>query len=193
MARKKIKKEYIKKENDLKETKNEKKEEKSEETLLKKYENLQNEYNALKDKYLRTVAEFENFRRRSLAEKSDWIKYANEKLILKICEVLDNFERALSNETEENQFDAFKKGVELIYNQLQDIIKKEGVEKIEALNKEFDPKYHEALAHIPSEEDENKVVAIIQNGYKMKDKVIRPVRVAVSNGQKPEKPKEEKE
>ncbi len=193
MARKKIKKEDIKKENDLKETKNEMKEEKSEETLLKKYENLQNEYNALKDKYLRTVAEFENFRRRSLAEKSDWIKYANEKLILKICEVLDNFERALSNETEENQFDAFKKGVELIYNQLQDIIKKEGVEKIEALNKEFDPKYHEALAHIPSEEDENKVVAIIQNGYKMKDKVIRPVRVAVSNGQKPEKPKEEKE
>ncbi len=163
---------------------------KQEETLEEKYKNLQEEYDKLKDKYLRTVAEFENFRKRSIAEKSDWIKYATENLILKICDVLDNFERALSDETKKDQFEAFKKGIELIYNQLSDIIKKEGVEKIEAIDKEFDPKFHEALAHIPSEKEENKIVAVIQNGYKMKDKVIRPVRVAVSNGQKPQKPKD---
>ncbi len=165
--------------------------EKKEVSCEEKYKQLQEEYDKLKDKYLRTAAEFENFRRRSISEKSDWIKYANEKLILKICDVLDNFERALNNKTEKDQLDAFKKGVELIYNQLSDIISKEGVTKIDALNKDFDPRYHDALAHIPSEEKENKVVAVIQNGYIMKDKVIRPAQVAVSNGQKPEKPKEE--
>ena len=167
--------------------------EKQEKTLSieEKYEKLQEEYNKLKDRYLRTVAEFENFRRRSIAEKADWIKYANESIILKICDVLDNFERALSDKGKKDQFDAYKKGIELIYNQLSDIVEKEGVQKIEALDKEFDPKFHEALAHIPSEKEGNKIVAVIQNGYKMKDKIIRPVRVAVSNGQKPEKPKEE--
>jgi len=125
---------------------------------------------------LRTVAEFENFRRRSLEEKSSWIKNATQRLVLEICNVLDNFERALHSEMKDANGESFKKGVEMIYQQLEDVLKKEGVQKIDALEKDFDPNFHEALAHIPSELEENKVAAIIQNGYLMNDKVIRPAR-----------------
>jgi molecular chaperone GrpE len=144
-------------------------------SLKKKLEELQ-------DKYLRTAAEFENFRRRSISEKSDWIKNANQRLVLELCDVLDNFERALHPDIEKNR-QSFEKGIELIFQQLANLLKKEGVEKIDALGEEFDPNIHEALAHIPSEMEENKIAAVIQNGYLMNKKVIRPARVAVSNGE----------
>ena len=140
----------------------------------------------MKDKWVRVAAEFENFRRRSTEEKSTWIKNATERLVLEVCDVLDNFERALHPELEKTEMEAFQKGIELIYQQLDNIIKKEGVEKIDTNEQLFDPNVHEALAHIPSELEENKIVAVIQNGYKMNKKVIRPARVAVSNGIKPE-------
>jgi len=162
-----------------------KKETKKKLSWKEKYEMSVEENEKMKDKYLRTVAEFENFRRRSLQEKSSWIKNATERLVLEICNVLDNFERALHPDLNDAESDSFKKGVELIYQQLEDVLKKEGVKKIEALGKDFDPNFHEALAHIPSELEENTVAAIIQNGYLMNDKVIRPARVAVSNGEKP--------
>jgi len=140
----------------------------------------------LHDKYVRAAAEFENFRKRNIAEKSDWIKNATQRLVIELCDVMDNFERALHPEVEKNR-ESFEKGIELIFQQLENVMKKEGVKKIEALKEEFDPNFHEALAHIPSELEENKVVAVIQNGYTMNDKVIRPARVAVSNGEIPEK------
>jgi len=139
----------------------------------------------LRDKYIRAAAEFENFRKRNIAEKSNWIKNATERLVIELCDVVDNFERALNPENAKNR-ESFEKGIELIFQQLENVLKKEGVKKIEALEEEFDPNFHEALAHIPSDLEENKVVAIIQNGYTMNDKVIRPVRVAVSNGEKAE-------
>ena len=160
-------------------------EEKKELTLEEKHTQLEQEFQQMKDKWLRTAAEFENFRRRSISEKSNWIKNANERIILEFCDVLDNFQRALDQETEKNHDKGFRKGVELIYKQFNDVLKKEGVTRIDALYKEFDPIYHEALARIPAEQDENVVAAIIQNGYIMNDKVIRPVKVAVSNGEKP--------
>jgi len=135
-----------------------------------------------KDKYLRTMAEFENYRRRTIAEKADWIRQATRDLALHICDVLDNFERALVQAAIEDRESPFGKGIVLIEKQLVTALEKEGVKKIEALGEEFDPEFHEALAHIPSEYEENIVAAIIQNGYTMHDKVIRPVRVAVSNG-----------
>ncbi|MCK4311709.1 MAG: nucleotide exchange factor GrpE [Candidatus Cloacimonetes bacterium] len=158
-------------------------------TLTEKYKQLQNEYEELKDRWIRGAAEFENFRKRTFAEKADWIKNATERLVLELCDVVDNFERALHPEVEKNR-EVFEKGVKLIFQQLEMVLKKEGVKKIDALGKEFDPNFHEALAHIPSELEENKIVAIIQNGYTMNEKVIRPVRVAVSNGEKPKKSKE---
>ncbi|MDO9577668.1 MAG: nucleotide exchange factor GrpE [Candidatus Cloacimonadales bacterium] len=147
---------------------------------------LEIELAELKDKYIRAAAEFENFRKRNISEKSNWIKNANERIVLDLCDVIDNFERALHPEVEMNR-ESFEKGIKLIFQQLNNLLKKEGVEKLEALGKEFDPEFHDALAHIPSELEENTVIAIIQNGYKMNNKIIRPVRVAVSNGEKPEK------
>lgn len=148
---------------------------------------LEKEIKKLKDRNLRTMAEFENFRRRSSSEKSSWIKNATQRLVLEVCDVLDNFERAIQSGVEEHNFKSFFDGVQMIYNQLENVLKKEGVEKIEAEKKNFDPNYHEALAHVPSKLKEGKITAIIQNGYKMNNKIIRPAKVAVSNGQKPEK------
>ena len=81
---------------------------------------------------------------------------------------------------------AYKKGVELIFQQFLNILKKNDTVKIDVLHKDFDPKYHEALASVPSKEPENKVVAVIKNGYMIGEKLIRPSQVAVSNGQEPE-------
>ncbi len=157
-----------------------------EQSLEEKISSLEKEVLEWKDKYLRSIAEFENYRRRSIQEKSDWIRLSTEKLALGICDVMDNFERALVQVGQEHLEDTMIKGFVLIEQQLRSVLAKEGVKKIEALGKEFDPSYHEALAHIPSDFDENVVAAVIQNGYTMNDKLIRPVRVAVSNGIKPE-------
>jgi molecular chaperone GrpE len=146
---------------------------------------LQQELETMKDKYLRNAAEFENFRRRSIQEKSQWIKNATQRLVLELCDVNDNFERALITHDDHKQNGSFEEGIRLIYQQISTILEKEGVKKIEALEADFDPQFHEALAQIPSELEENKIAAVIQNGYTMNDLVIRPARVAVSNGQKP--------
>jgi len=157
-----------------------------EDSFEQELEKLETERDEFKDKWLRTLAEFDNFRKNTLKEKSDWMKYSNEKIVLEICEVFDNFERAFSVELNSEGFEAFKKGIELIYQQIETLLKRNNVTKIDCLEKEFDPNFHEALAHIPSELDENMIAAVIQNGYRMKEKVIRPARVAVSNGVKPE-------
>jgi molecular chaperone GrpE len=143
---------------------------------------LETEIREWKDKYLRSMAEFDNYRRRTNEEKSDWIKRATEKLALQICDVLDNFERALMQVKDEQKEDSFIKGILMIEQQLKSALEKEGVKRIEALGQEFDPKMHEALATIASQYEEDKVAAIIQNGYTMHDKLIRPVRVAISTG-----------
>ncbi len=145
---------------------------------------IKQELTEYKDKYLRSMAEFENYRRRSITEKADWIRHATKELALHICDVVDNFERALQQAKPEDLESGFAKGVIMIEKQLVNALEKEGVKKIEALGDEFNPEQHDALAHIPSEYEENKVAAIIQNGYTMHDKVIRPARVAVSNGNK---------
>jgi len=145
---------------------------------------LEQELEQMKDKYLRSMAEFENYRKRSISEKAEWIRHATKQLALEICDVVDNFERALMQAKPEDIESPFGKGIVLIEKQLAKALEKEGVKKIEALGEQFNPEYHEALAHIPSDYEENLVAAIIQNGYTMHDKVIRPVRVAVSNGNK---------
>ena len=168
-------------------------EEKEENKVEKELEKVTKERDEFKNKYIRLYAEFENFRKRSFSEKADWIKNANERLILEICDVYDNFQRALENGVEKHQFESFKKGVELIYQQIGNILKKESVEKIDAFEQDFDPNIHEALAHIPSDLEKDKVSAIIQNGYKMNNKIIRIAKVAVSNGEKIENKTEKKE
>lgn len=168
-----------------------KKKQERELTLPEKYDLLLKEKEEFKDKWVRNAAEFENFRRRTISEKSDWIKNATERIVLELCDVVDNFERAVHPETEKNR-ESYEKGIELIFQQLNGVLKKEGVEKIEAMGEEFDPQFHEALAHIPSELEDNKIAAVIQNGYTMNSKVIKPARVAVSNGEIPQDTKTKK-
>ena len=153
-----------------------------EEQKTDKIQELEQEIAEWKDKYLRCMAEFENFRKRSIAEKADWIRLATQKFALEICDVLDNFERAILQGSEEEKSTPFGKGVLMIEQQLRKALEREGVRKIEALGQPFNPEFHDALAHIPSDLENNTVAAIIQNGYTMHDKVLRPVRVAVSNG-----------
>jgi molecular chaperone GrpE len=135
-----------------------------------------------KDKYLRCMAEFENFRKRSHQEKADWIKLATQKLALDICDVADNFERAMIQASPEELESSFGKGISMIEKQLIQTLEKEGIKRMEVLGLAFDPEYHDALAHIPSDYEENTIAAVIQNGYTMHEKVIRPARVAVSSG-----------
>ena len=163
----------------------------SEEPKANKIEELEKEIAEWEDKYLRCMAEFENFRKRTLSEKADWIKLATQKFALEICDVLDNFERAIQQGSEEEKSTPFGKGVLMIEQQLRKALEKEGVKKIEALGEPFNPEFHEALAHIPSDQEENTVTAIIQNGYTMNGKVLRPVRVVVSNGLKINKESQE--
>ena len=157
-----------------------KKEKVKKEDLIAK---LEEERDDFKDKWLRTLAEFENFRKNTQKDKQDWIKYSNEKIILDLCDVLDNFERALGTEINSKNFSSYVKGVELIFQQLNTVLKKHDVVKLECLGKEFDPNFHEALSTIPSKEPEDTIVAVIQNGYMIGERLIRPSRVAVSNGE----------
>ncbi len=144
---------------------------------------LEKEKDEFKDKYIRSVAEFDNYRKQNMKDRADWIKNATEKLVLELIDVYDDFERSLNIDIGENfNQDAYLLGVKQIFLKFENLLKKEGVSKVEAQGAEFDPVYHEALAYIPSELDENKIAAIIQNGYTMNNKLIRPVKVAVSKG-----------
>ncbi len=153
-------------------------------SIREKARTLEAEIADWKDKYLRSMADFDNYRRRSQEEKSDWIKRASEKLALSICDVWDNFDRALMQLNPEQKEDSFVKGIILIDQQLKSALEREGVKRIEAVGEEFDPNLNEALTHIPSDYEEGIVAAVIQNGYLMNDKLIRPARVAVSSGLK---------
>ncbi len=150
---------------------------------------LEKDVNTYKQKQLMTLAEFENFRRRNQEERIRWIKNATEKISLELCDVLDNFERALDTAQNAPEYESLHKGVEMIFDQLENVLKQEGVTKIESMGKEFNPEFCEALAHIPSPLPKDTIAAVIKNGYMMNDKLMRPAQVAVSNGVNPEETK----
>lgn len=132
-----------------------------------------------KDKYLRLLAEYDNFRKRSIKERLDASADATAKAALEIISVIDNFERAMAAECSD---EGYKKGVEMIYGQFTEVIKKLGVEEIEALGKEFDPNLHNAVSQVEDENfGENTVSQVYQKGYKLGDKVIRTAMVVVAN------------
>ena len=147
---------------------------------------LQKENLDLKDRYLRTLADFENFRKRSEREKSDFFKYALSGLLRELLPVLDNFDRALDHAGEG---DDFHRGVLLIYKQLFDTLTKHGLRPIDRANVPFDPKIHEAVV---SEQDpsvpSHTVVAVLQKGYFLHDRLLRPAMVKVAVGG-PEEPR----
>ena len=131
------------------------------------------------ERYMRLMAEFQNFKRRAAREKSDIHAYANERIVSDLLPVLDNFERALNTETDE--FEAYAKGMELIFEQLKTALEKAGVKEIEALGCDFDPNVHNAVMTDNTDEYENdKISKVLQKGYKLNDKVVRPSMVAVN-------------
>ena len=148
----------------------------------KALEEAKDKFAELNDKHLRLQAEFDNFRKRTAKEKIDLTATASENVIKDILPVLDDFERALQN-MEKNGNEADVQGVTLIFNKLKDVLKKKGLEEIEAMDAEFNTDEHEALTMIPApdESKKGKVLDVIQKGYKLNGKVIRFARVIVGN------------
>lgn len=147
----------------------------SEEDRLKK------ELDKLNDRYLRLQAEYSNFRRRTEDEKSNIYRLGNERLIIELLPILDNFGRALENMEDNNVSKSYKDGVEMIRRSLVQVLEKEGLECIEACGKEFDPEIHHAVVTEKAEgKDSGTVLEELQKGYKLKDKMIRPSMVKVS-------------
>lgn len=139
----------------------------------------QNEAEQWKDKYIRLVAEFENYKKRTLKEKSELILNGSEKTVAAILPILDDFERATADKTEDPQ--AIKEGYELIYKKFLKALETLGVHKIKTDNADFNVDYHEAIAMVPGMGDDKKgkVIDCVQTGYTLNDKVIRHAKVAV--------------
>ena len=157
------------------------KEHKKEHKKDKKLEELQNEINTLKDKNMRIAAEMVNTLRRKDEETTRLLKYSNESLITELLPVIDNFERALNVDAKTTDIESYQKGMTMIYNSLKNILEKFEVKEIEAIDKEFDPSYHQAVMQEEKEgTKENIVIEVLQKGYTYKDKVIRPAMVKVS-------------
>ena len=133
----------------------------------------------LKDKYLRTLAEFDNYKKRTLKEKAELILNGSEKTVKAVLPVLDDFERALKDKSEDPK--AIKDGVTMIFNKFVKTLESLGVKKIDTDDKDFDTDFHEAVAMVPGMGDDKKgkVIDCVQTGYTLNDKVIRHAKVAV--------------
>lgn len=135
----------------------------------------------LKDKYLRSVAEFDNYRKRTLKEKAELILNGSEKTISAILPILDDMERAIANGEKSEDYKVLNEGIQLIYTKFQKTLESLGVKKIDTDNADFNTDIHEAIAMVPGMGDDKKgkVLDCIQAGYKLNDKVIRHAKVAV--------------
>lgn len=135
----------------------------------------------LQDKYLRQVAEFDNYRKRTIKEKAELILNGAEKTVTAILPVLDDLERALKNMDKMEDLDAVKKGVDLIYQKFVKVLGDQGVKKIDTENADFNIDLHEAIAQVPAPSDEmkGKVIDCVKSGYTLNEKVIRHAQVAV--------------
>lgn len=165
------------------ETKDEVVEEKTAEELLQeKVDKLEEELKQSEDKYLRLYAEFENFKRRKNKEIETNNVYKSQKVITEILPSLDNLERALQVESDNEEIKLLLKGVEMVYEGLLNVLKSEGVELIETENAQFDPNYHHAVMQDEdSEKESGAILDTFQKGYKLKDRVIRPAMVKVNS------------
>lgn len=135
----------------------------------------------LKDKYLRCMADFDNFRKHALKEKQEYILNGSERAVTTLLPVLDDLERAITNADKVDSVEDLKKGQELILQNFEKAFKSLGVTRIDTENKDFDTDYHEAIAMVPGQGDDKKgkVIDCVQSGYMLNDKVIRHAKVAV--------------
>jgi molecular chaperone GrpE len=132
------------------------------------------------DKYLRAAAELENYRKRAVREKTDAIKYGNENLLRDILPLVDGIDRAMEHACKSEDFKAFREGLKILQQQLSGCLQKHGVEKIEALGKDFDPNVHEAMLQVESgEHEDSKVLGEFEKGYLLNGRLLRPSKVSV--------------
>ena len=149
--------------------------------LNKKIESLEKELENSKKEYLFLMAEFDNFRKRTLKEKSEIIKNGAENAMRDLLPVIDDFERAIKAINENNELDSLKQGVDLIYNKFMKYLEKNGVKPIDSNDKEFNTELHEAVTTFPAPDpaQKGKVIDTVQKGYTLNDKVIRFAKVVV--------------
>ena len=152
-----------------------------EEKLAKDLEEAKTELDKQKKEYLFLLAEFDNFRKRTLKEKADLVKNAAEKAMLEILPVVDDFERALQAMHDSSDLESVKEGVDLIYNKFVKYIESNGVKAIDSNNADFNTEYHEAVTTFPAADDsqKGKVIDTVQKGYMINDKVLRHSKVVV--------------
>lgn len=151
------------------------------EKLAKDLEDAKAELEKQKKEYLFLLAEFDNFRKRTLKEKSDLVKNAAEKAMLDILPVVDDFERALQAMHDSSDLESVKEGVDLIYNKFVKYLEGNGVKAIESNNADFNTEFHEAVTTFPAsdESQKGKVIDTVQKGYMINDKVLRHSKVVV--------------
>lgn len=151
----------------------------TEPTIEERLDAANKEIEQLKDKYLRAVAEFDNYKKRTLKEKAELLLNGSEKTVCAVLPVLDDFERAIADKATDAE--AVREGMKIIFNKFTKALSSLGVKKIETEGKEFNVDYHEAVAMVPGMGDDKKgkVIDCLQTGYQLNDKVIRHAKVAV--------------
>ncbi|MDO5446611.1 MAG: nucleotide exchange factor GrpE, partial [Prevotellaceae bacterium] len=143
-------------------------------------EELQQQVEEYKDKYLRSVAEFDNYRKHTLKEKAELILNGGEKTIVAMLPVIDDMERAIANNAKSDDIEAIKEGFNLIYQKFVKTLEGMGVKKIDTTDADFDTEFHNAIAMLPMGDDKKgKVIDCVKTGYTLNDKVIRHADVAV--------------
>lgn len=154
-------------------------EKKTDKTVEEKLAEAEEQIAILKDKYLRSVAEFENYKKRTLKEKAELLLNGSEKAVCAVLPILDDFERALADNTDDPK--AMKDGMQIIFNKFNKTLESLGVKKIETKDKDFNVDFHEAVAMVPGMGDDKKgkVIDCLQTGYQLNEKVIRHAKVAV--------------
>ena len=143
-------------------------------------EAVREELEEVKDRLLRSLAEYDNFRKRSLKDRENAVLYAKTEILTKLLPVIDNFERAAANETA--SFEDYKKGITMTHNQFCEILSAIGVEAFGESGESFDPTLHSAVMHIEDEAyGENVIVDVFAKGYRLGEKILRPATVRVAN------------
>lgn len=151
-----------------------------EEDLVHKLEDAEKRAVENYDKYVRAVADLDNYRKRAVREKADAIKYGNENLLKDILPLMDNMDRALEHACNSDDFEAFKKGLRMLRDQLLCCLQKHGVEQIDTAGKDFDPNVHEAMLQVQSDKHEDsQVVGEFEKGYLLSGRLLRPAKVSV--------------
>ncbi|MCH4156724.1 MAG: nucleotide exchange factor GrpE [Muribaculaceae bacterium] len=151
--------------------------------LQQENEKLKSDLQIVKKEYMFLMAEFDNFRKRTVKEKADLIKNGAENAMLDILPVVDDFERAIKSMDENAEIDikVMKEGVELIYNKFMKYLEKNGVKEIDSTDKEFDTEFHDAVTTFPTDDEskKGKIIDTVQKGYTINDKVLRHAKVVV--------------